>query len=174
MIFAILFLIFVLVIFLWQASLVVAVIGGAPTVYAKTKAIHLAFESVELKQGQTVVDLGCGNARSLIIASKQFGAKGIGIEISPFYYLLAKASVCFARESENIKIIFGDLRKKERYLKDADVIYMYLFNKIANEIEARIFETTKPGTKIISLAFPLKNHQGILIRSNPSIYIYKK
>jgi predicted RNA methylase len=172
MIFSILFLIFALIVLLWQISLIMAIIGGAPTIYAKQKAIILAYEAVKLQKGQMVADLGCGNARGLIIASKQFGAKGIGIEISPFYYLLAKINVCLSGQSKNIKIIFGDLRKNESILKNADVIYIYLFDKITDEIEDWIFKSIKTNAKVISLAFPLKNHESTTIESKPPIYIY--
>lgn len=174
MLLQIIFLIFVFILLLWQASLIVAVVGGAPTVYAKEKVIRKAYDSVKLKKGQLVADLGCGNARSLIIAAKQYKAKGIGIEISPFYYLLAKANVFFSGESKNIKIFFGNFRKRERNFKDADVIYLYLFDKITERIEPWIFKTAKPGAKIISLAFPFKNHKAVLIEAKPPIYLYKK
>jgi cyclopropane fatty-acyl-phospholipid synthase-like methyltransferase len=135
MVLPILFLIFVFVLLLWQASLIVAVVGGAPTVYPKEKVIRRAYDSVKLKKDQLVADLGCGNTRSLIIAAKQYKAKGIGIEISPFYYLAAKANVFLASESKNIKILFGNFRKRERGFKDADVIYLYFFDRITDKIE---------------------------------------
>jgi hypothetical protein len=71
MVLPILFLIFVFVLLLWQASLIVAVFCGAPTVCSKEKVIRKVYDSVKLKKDQLVADLGCGNARSLIIAAKQ-------------------------------------------------------------------------------------------------------
>ena len=166
------FLIFALVILFWQISLIVAIIGGAPTVYSKNKVIVKAFESVGLKKGQLVADLGCGNARSLIIAAQKFGARGIGIEISPFYYLLAKTNVLLHGETKNIKILFGDFRKREHDIKDADVIYLYLFDKIVGRIEPWIFKSAKVHSKIISLGFPFKNHRATVVKTRPPIYIY--
>ena len=174
MVLNIVFLIFAFVILFWQISLIVAIIGGAPTVYSKEKVIIKAFESVDLKNGQLVADLGCGNAWSLIIASRKFGAKGIGIEISPFYYFLAKINVLLHGETKNIKIKFGNFRKREADIKDADVIYLYLFDKIVGKIEPWIFKSAKAHSKIISLGFPFKNHQATVIKTRPPIYIYCK
>ena len=170
----ILFLIFALVFLFWQVSLIIAIIGGAPTVYSKEKVITEAFESVKLKKGQLVVDLGCGNARSLIIASRKFGAKGIGIEISPFYFFWAKMNVLARGESRNVKIKFGNLRNCRKDIESADVIYLYLFDRIISRIEHWIFESVKPQTKVISLAFPLKNHRATIVKTNPPIYIYRQ
>lgn len=170
----ILFLIVVLGALLWQASLLIAIIAGAPTVYAKNQVIIKAFKGVGLQKGQLVVDLGCGNARSLIIAAQKFGAKGIGVEISPFYYVLAKINVLIQGESKNIKINYGNLRNYRENIKVADVVFLYLYDKIVYQIESWIFEQTKPHSSIVSLAFPFKNHRTTRIESKPPIYIYKK
>jgi len=168
------FLIFTLAILFWQISLIVAVIYGAPTIYSKEKVIIKAFESVGLKNGQLVADLGCGNARSLIIATKKFGAKGIGIEISPFYYFLAKINVLLHGETKNIKIKFGNFRNCQKDIQNADVVFLYLFDKIMGKIEPWIFKSAKPHSKIISLAFPFENHQGVLVKAESPIYLYQK
>jgi SAM-dependent methyltransferase len=173
MIILIISLIIVIVIFFWQISLVVAIIGGAPTIYARQKVIIKAFESVRLRKGQLVADLGCGNARVLIVAAKNFGAKGIGIEISPFYYLLAKLNVLLQGEAKNIKIIFGNFKNRSKEVEKANVVFLYLFDKIIAQIEPWIFETIKPSTRVISLAFPFKNHRALTIKTKPTIYIYQ-
>jgi len=161
------------VILFWQISLLIAAYSGTPVVYSRDPTIAKAFEGATLKRGQLVADLGCGNARSLIIAAKKFDARGIGVEISPFYYFLAKLNVLFSGESQNVKIYFGNFRKMESKLKDVDVIFLYLFNEVVQDIEPWIFNTIKRGTRIISLAFPFQNHQAMVIQNKPPIYIYK-
>jgi len=167
------FAIIALLILFWQVSLIVAVIFGAPVVYSKEKVIIRAFEGVDLKSGQLVADLGCGNARSLIIATKKFGAKGIGIEVSPFYYVLAKLNVFFSGEAKNIKIKFGDFKTRKKDFQKADVVFLYLFDKIIEKFEPWIFKSVKPHSKVISLTFPFKNHPATVIKTKPTIYIYK-
>jgi len=168
----IIFAIIALFILFWQVSLIIAVIFGAPVVYSKETVIIKAFKSVGLKSGQLVADLGCGNARSLIIATKKFGAKGIGIEVSPFYYVLAKLNISFSGESKNIKIKFGDFRTHKKDFENTDVVFLYLFDKIIAKIEPWIFKSVKPHAKIISLTFPFKNHRAIVIKTKSTIYIY--
>ena len=137
----------------WQANLIFAQILGAPTVYSSDQAIEDALKLAQVKPGETVLDLGCGNARSLIIAAKKFSAKGIGIERSLYCIVVARLKVLLAGESKNIQIIFGDLKKSARYIQKADVIYLYLLNVVLNSIERDFFETIRPKTRIVSLAF---------------------
>lgn len=170
----IIFLILAILLLFWQVSLLIAVGGGAPTVYAKKSAIKKAFEAVNLRPSELVTDLGCGNARSLIIASQKFKAKGIGVEISPFYYLLAKVNVALHGQTKNVRIFFGNIKKPIREVEKSDVIFLYLFDKLLDKIEPSIFKFAKPHARIISLAFPFKHHEGKVVKDRPSIYIYEK
>jgi predicted RNA methylase len=164
----------------WQGSLLFVAIFGTPTVYAFDQAMVDAFNLAKLKQGELVVDLGCGNAKSLIIAAKKFGAKGVGVEISPYCYLKSKWNVFVSGESMNIKIIFGDFKKAEKYLEKADVVYLYLLNKVLKSIEPWFFDHVKKDARVISLSFsfvqnnPLQTCKTINLGKDTKISLYRK
>lgn len=145
-----------LVVAFWQACLIYAQVLGAPSVYANNGAILEACKLAGLRKGQTLVDLGCGDGRSLIIASKEFGAFGIGIERSPYCYLKSKLNV-FLSGQKNIKILYGDIQKYSGEVKKADVIYVYLLNSVLAKIENWLFDSMGNKTKIVSLAFKFPN-----------------
>lgn len=133
--------------------------AGSPTVYSNKKAIEDAYKLANLKPDELVLDLGCGNGRSLLIAAEKFGAKGVGIERSPFCYLHAKLAVYLAGQSKNVKILFGDLKIAEKYLKKADVIYLYLLNSALKEIETWFFQNLSSRARVVSLAFIFPNYK---------------
>ncbi len=168
----IIFLAVVAFILFWQVSLIVAIAGGAPSVSSKKATVEKTFEAVNLKAGEVVLDLGCGNGKVLILSAKKYGAKGLGIEISPFYYLLAKINVLFSGEAKNIKIYFGNFFTKKEQIKNADVVFLFLFDKVTNKIEPFVFENKKNGARIVSVSFPFKNHSGKKIVFDPAIYLY--
>lgn len=143
----------------WLLCLTFSQIFGAPTVYSSKKAIFDALKLSDLKKGETIIDLGCGNARSLIIAAQEFGAKGIGFEYSLFYYLIARWRVYLSGNNKNIKIFFGNFKKAEKYLENADVVYLYLLNSVLKKIEIWLFKSVGKKTKIVSLAFYFPNHK---------------
>lgn len=141
----------------WQASLIYAQYIGAPSVYASDCALEQIFREVNIKPDDLIIDLGCGNAKSLIIASNSYSAKGIGVERSPYCYLVSKINVFLSGNSKNIKIFFGDFSRVEKELKKANFIYLYLFNPVLSKIESWLFNNIGSETKVLSLAFVFPN-----------------
>lgn len=178
----ILFAVLLLLIFVifWQLSLLFSSIVGAPTVYANSKAIIDSYKLAGLKKGETVLDLGCGNAKSLIIAAKEFGAKGLGVEISPYCYLKSKLNVLLARESGNIKIYLRDIKKSVDLISKADLIYLYLLNSVLEKIEREIFDNIDKNARVVTLAFKFKKEQAQKTVSTSNlgrktkVYLYQK
>ncbi len=166
--------------FFWQMSLLLSSVFWVPTVYAYSKAIEDAYELTKLKKGETVIDLGCGNAKSLIIAAKKYGAKGIGVEVSLYCFLKSKFNVVLAGQSKNIRIVFGDLKKLGDDLKKADVVYLYLLNSMLKKIEPWFFNHVSKETRVAVLSFHFDKHEPIKSKStynlgkNTKVYLYKK
>ncbi len=156
----IIYLLFLAIIIFWLGSLFVVQVIGAPSVFANKNAIRKAFNLAGLKKGQLVLDLGCGDARSLIIAVKEFGAKGIGIERSPYCFIKAKLNVWKLKE-KNIRIYFGNFQKYANLLKESDVVYMYLLNQVLAEKETWFFQNIGFKTRIVSLAFKFRKHKPV-------------
>jgi len=163
----------------WQINLIYSLKSGAPIVYASDEAIIDCLKLAGLKKGETIVDLGSGNGKTLIIAAKKFGAKGIGIEKSLYCYLLSRIKIALAGERDNIKIIRGDFKKGEQYLKKADTVYMYLLFKTVKKIENWLLSNIGEKTKVVSLAFDLKKKPKKIIYTNTlgiktKIFLYEK
>lgn len=138
---------------LWLLSLLIALCTGAPVVYSNNKSIIDALNLAQAQPNQILLDLGCGNARSLIIASKKFHTKGIGVERSVYFFLLSKLNVWLFSESKNIKIILGDFKRVDQYLPQVDIVYMYLLPSVMDSIKKWLFDRLKKNTKIVSLSF---------------------
>lgn len=62
---------------------------GAPWVPTPKGRIRRMLELANIQPGETVMDLGCGDGRLVHLASMEFKAKGIGLELSPIIYTLA-------------------------------------------------------------------------------------
>lgn len=145
----------------WQLNLIIASVFGSPIVYANIPAIRDTFKLAGLKKGELVVDLGCGNAKSLIIASRDFGAKGVGVDLSLYCYLKSRFNVFISGQNKNIKIIWGDFKAAESDLKKADVVYLYLLNSTLKKIEPWFFSSIGRKTRAVSLAFVFVKHKPI-------------
>lgn len=142
----------------WQASLLLATIIGSPIVYSNKKAVIDAIKLTKPQKGELFIDLGCGNGRTLLIASKKFGLKCIGVDRSLFCYLKANINILLAGESKNIKVVLGNFDKIESDLKKADIVYLYLLNSALVKIEDWFFEKINKDARVVSLAFWFPNH----------------
>ena len=143
---------FVYLNFIWAAY------KGAPTVYADTAAITACLNLAKPQPGEMILDLGCGDARSLIIGVKQFQTKGVGVEASLYCVWRARWKVWRAGLSTEIQIVWGDILKSDNLIAQADVIYLYLFPPLLAKLAPRLFGRRKSKSRIVSLAFPIPNH----------------
>src|SRR5580658_10720616 len=55
----------------------------APYVSSPAKVVDRMLELANIRPGETVYDLGCGDGRILIAAVKNYTARAVGVEISP-------------------------------------------------------------------------------------------
>ena len=78
-----------------------------------------------VKKGDTVYDLGCGDGRVVITAVKDFGATGVGIDIDP-------QRISEARENARKAGVTGKVEFRNEDLFEADisratVVALYLY-----------------------------------------------
>jgi tRNA1(Val) A37 N6-methylase TrmN6 len=136
---------------------------GAPYVPTTPAIVQTMCELAELKPGQRVIDLGCGDGVILIKAAKRYGAEGIGVELSPMVALLAKIRTRLAGMQDHVKIVRGNMFDVE--LPEVDVVMMYLLPKATNKITNRL-KARYPHMTVISHGFELKDTKQTDIRRN--------
>lgn len=125
-------------------------IGGAVFIPTSRKVVQRMLAFTQIRKGETVYDLGCGDARLLIKANKRYGARAIGIEISPFIYCLAV--ICTWIYRADVTLIRGDALN--RGYNDADVIFCYLLPDMLQTLVSNLGHL-KPNCRIISHQFEI-------------------
>ncbi len=117
------------------------------------KIARAAFRLSKLKKGQTVFELGSGEATALVVAASEFGAKGVGIEIDPLRFYISKMMIKNHGLSGEVKL------KRENFfdtsLKDADLVYVYLVTKALNKLIPKFKKELKKGTPIVSYKYKM-------------------
>ena len=111
-------------------------------------------EVANLKPGETLYDLGCGDGRILIAAASRYKVKGVGIEISRSALLTpppstSKKPVC----RKHVKIIHGDFMKTD--LSDANVVTLYLATTANDTLRPNLERYLKPFTRVVSYDYPI-------------------
>ena len=124
--------------------------SDAPFVPSSRKKRRIMIGLADIKEGETIVDLGCGNG-SLLIESAKKGACATGIESNPFLAALSRMRARIARLQNRISIIKKDLFQYD--LSAADIIFVYLFPHTLEKLKEKLEKELKPGTRIVSNTF---------------------
>ena len=103
-----------------------------------------------------VYDLGSGDGRIPIIAAQKYGARGVGIEINSQLVELSWRTANEAEVADRVSFIVGDLFEAD--LSQATVVTAYLSPQIMKILEPKL-RALKPGTRIVSHQFPMKEWQ---------------
>ncbi|MDL1955718.1 MAG: class I SAM-dependent methyltransferase [Candidatus Desulfofervidus auxilii] len=167
--FGLFFIFFFKIVFVISTSSVISITQGAlftRTSFAKIKRI---LEYINLKPGQIVYDIGCGDGRFLRAVVKKYKVKAIGYEINPWAYFLAKI-YCLAYPE--IKIYFANFWRKN--LSDADLVFCYLFPDVMKKLRKKLEVELKPDTWVVSCNFPIPGWEPkkVIYEGDP-IYIYR-
>jgi len=95
-----------------------------------------------------VYDLGCGDGRIVIAAAKQFGARGVGIDIDPQRIADSQANAEKAGVTKQVKFIEEDLF--EAKISDATVVTLFLWPSVNMKLRPKLLKELKPGTRVVS------------------------
>lgn len=105
-----------------------------------------------VRGSDVLYDLGCGDGRIPITAAKQFGTRGLGIDIDPQRIAEANANAKAAGVTDKVKFVLGDLFELD--LAPASVITLYLLPQLNVKLRPKILKL-KPGTRIVSHEFDM-------------------
>lgn len=100
-----------------------------------------------------VYDLGCGDGTVLSVAAKEFSAIGVGIEIDPLRFWIAKLRIKFNGLSKNVKIVRNNFFKED--FSDATVIFVYLVPKALLRLMPKFQKELRVGTRIVSYVYKM-------------------
>jgi cyclopropane fatty-acyl-phospholipid synthase-like methyltransferase len=117
--------------------------------HTKRKELKKLVQNLNLKDGETFVDLGCGDGRVVFeVAKKYKKVKCIGYEISPIHIMIAKLSkiLCFPF-SNRVKIIPQDFTKAD--LTKVDVVYINWDKKMLKRYEKLLEKLKNKDVKIL-------------------------
>ena len=127
----------------------------------------------EVTSKDIVYDLGCGDGRFVVTAARQFGARGVGIDIDPERIKEARELATRTGANDKVRFIQGDLFEAD--ISEATVVTLYLLTRLNLKLRPKLMKELKPGARIVSHAFdmgdwqPEKSVQG----GSSSIYLWR-
>ena len=142
------------------------IIFGAPFLPTLKKNVKPAIELMDLKPGQTILELGSGDGR-VLIAAAEAGLNAVGYELNPL--LVIYSLIKTRKYKNNIKIIWGNYWNKK--WPKADGIFVFLLNPYMEKLNTRIIQTYANNIKLVSFAFKIPNR--VIDKEKDGLFLYK-
>ncbi len=153
---------------LWWISAQSAATAPAPrtpdVIYVPTPqlVVDKMLEMAEVKPGDVVYDLGCGDGRIVVTAAKKYGVKAYGFDIDPQRVKEARENVRTNQVEHLVTIEEKDIFELD--LRPASVVTLYLLPDLNVRLMPQLAQL-KHGSRILSHDFemrgakPLEVHQ---------------
>ena len=95
-----------------------------------------------------VYDLGCGDGRIVIAAAKEFGARGVGVDLDPQRIREAQANAVRAGVAERVTFRVQDIFDAD--IQPATVVTLFLSPELNARLRPKLTSQLKPGARIVS------------------------
>jgi ribosomal protein L11 methylase PrmA len=131
-------------------------LSGQPDVpYVPTPAVVVErmLALAEVRSGDVVYDLGCGDGRIVIAAVRIDGVRGVCVEIDPALVREARANAEREGVADRIRFVQADLFRVP--IADATVVTLYLLPQLNLRLRPRLLTELRPGTRIVSHGFDM-------------------
>jgi len=154
----------------------------APFVPSPQTVVEFMLKMAELRAGEVLFDMGSGDGRTVIMAAKTFGARGVGIELREDLAKKAMGNIHECGLDDRVTIMNDDMFNVN--LTSADVVYLYLTTSANEKIKPNLERDLKKGARVVSHDYEIIGWRPVKVDSfceNPklgypshTIYLYKK
>jgi SAM-dependent methyltransferase len=127
--------------------------GDVPYVPTPTEVVDTMLKLGEVKSGDVLYDLGCGDGRIVITAAQKFGARGTGVDINPERIKEAEENARQAGVTDRVKFLEKNLFDAD--IHDATVVTLYLLPDVNMRLRPKLLKDLKVGTRIVSHQFDM-------------------
>ncbi|OLE97624.1 MAG: hypothetical protein AUG75_06060 [Cyanobacteria bacterium 13_1_20CM_4_61_6] len=111
-------------------------------------AVSAMLELARTGPKDVVYDLGCGDGRIVIAAAKDFGARGVGVEIDPAPLRMAVYRAQRAGVGDRVRFVRGDLFEAD--IGEATVVTLFLYETLNRRLLPKLLRELAPGTRIVA------------------------
>jgi SAM-dependent methyltransferase len=100
-----------------------------------------------------VYDLGSGDGRLVIAAAKEFGARGVGVEIQAKLVQDSRESALKAGVADRTQFLWQDMFETD--ISPATVVTLYLSPELNLRLRPKLLRELRPGSRIVSYQFDM-------------------
>jgi SAM-dependent methyltransferase len=112
------------------------------------EVVHAMLRLAKVNAGDVVYDLGCGDGRIVITAAREFGARGVCVDIDPARIAESRENARQANVIDRIRFLNEDLFATD--LGDATVVTVFLSPELNLAVRPKLQRELKLGSRIVS------------------------
>lgn len=142
----------------------------APWWKTNKKVARAACKLANISSKDVVYELGSGDGTFLFVAAKEFGAKGVGIEIDPLRFVLSTLMIHIIRVQDRVRILRKNFFDVD--ISPASVVFVYLVPKALEKLKPKLLKELKKGTLLISFRYK-SSLPFVTYDKKNGIYLYK-
>ncbi len=131
--------------------------GASPYLATPLPVVEAMLRLAEVKPGETVYDLGCGDGRILVTAVEKFGARGVGVELDKEVLALARENVRQHALEQRVRLMQGNMFAAD--VRPADVVALYLLPEALGRLRPLLERQLRPGARVVTHDFPIPGWQ---------------
>jgi len=135
--------------------------------------VHALLELADVGPQDVVYDLGSGDGRIPITAAKEFGARGVGIEIDPALVAQAQANAREAGVADKVEFRNGDMYAAD--VRPATVVTLFLHPGPNLKLREKLRSDLQAGSRVVSYAWDMGGWKPADVRpvGDHEIYLWR-
>jgi len=156
------------------------VLVGPPYLPTLNKQLTTALDMLDLKPGQTLLELGCGDGK-VLIAAAQRGWNVVGIELNPLLVLL-----CYIRTwryRKQVRVVWGNYWQTSKW-PAADGVFGFVLPRFMAKLDRLLSaqydsgalapaprKGSRPVLRLASFAFVIPGKK--VVRERDGVFLYE-
>lgn len=141
---------------------------GAPYLPTLSQQQAVALDMLDMKPGQTLLELGCGDGKVALAAARR-GWNVVGYELNPVLALVAWLRTW--RYRRQVRIVLGNFWVKRWPM--ADGIFVFLLDRYMVKLDKKIIQEYSQPVKLVSFAFQVPGRKPLRQKQGLYLYWYK-
>jgi SAM-dependent methyltransferase len=113
-----------------------------------TAVVHAMLKLAKVGPGDVVYDLGCGDGRIVIAAVREYGARGVCVDIDPQRIAEATQNAAKAGVSDRVRFLHQDLFQTD--IREATAVMLFLWPSVNLALRPKLLAELEPGTRVVS------------------------
>lgn len=141
------------------------ILVGAPYLPTLKPQVGYALDLANLKPGQRLIELGCGDGRVLVAAAER-GIVCVGYELNPI--LAITAWLRTRKYGSQVKVVVGNFWRRD--WPETDAVFVFLLGRYMKKLNKKCIQYRHKPFKLVSVAFKIPEKK--IVREKRGIYLY--